>query len=46
MNREGVDDLQGLTKLTSKLAVASNADGRLEVFVCGTDNALWHLCQV
>jgi acylphosphatase len=27
-------------------AVASNADGRLEVFIHGTDNALWHTSQV
>jgi hypothetical protein len=26
----------------SKLAVSTNADGRLEVFIGGTDNALWH----
>ncbi|WP_448639414.1 matrixin family metalloprotease [Geodermatophilus sp. URMC 63] len=26
-------------------AVGSNADGRMEVFVRGTDNALWHIWQ-
>ena len=31
--------------LTSDPAVANNADGRLEVFVRGTDNALWHNWQ-
>jgi hypothetical protein len=25
--------------------VAQDADGRLEVFVHGTDNALWHIWQ-
>ena len=25
--------------------VGHNADGRLEVFACGTDNALWHIWQ-
>ena len=25
--------------------VARNADGTLEVFACGTDNALWHISQ-
>jgi len=28
--------------LTSNIAVASNQDGRLEVFALGTDQALWH----
>jgi C1A family cysteine protease len=32
--------------LTSPVTAASNADGRLEVFVRGTDNALWHKWQV
>ena len=32
--------------LTSEIAVEGNADGRLEVFVRGTDNALWHKWQV
>jgi len=32
--------------LTSDPAVANNEDGRLEVFVRGTDNALWHKWQV
>ena len=32
--------------LTSNIAVARNADGRLEVFARGTDNALWHKWQV
>jgi hypothetical protein len=27
-------------------AVGRNADGRLEVFVVGTDNALWHTWQL
>jgi hypothetical protein len=31
--------------LTSNIAVASNADGRLEAFVRGTDSALWHIWQ-
>ena len=26
--------------------VATNADGRLEVFVQGSDNHLWHIYQV
>jgi hypothetical protein len=26
--------------------VFQNADGRLEVFVWGTDNALWHIWQM
>lgn len=30
----------GLTK-----HVGRNADGRMEVFACGTDNALWHIWQ-
>jgi C1A family cysteine protease len=32
--------------LTSDLAIGNNADGRLEVFARGTDNALWHKWQV
>jgi C1A family cysteine protease len=32
--------------LTSNIAVSRNADGRLEAFVRGTDNALWHNWQV
>jgi len=32
--------------LTSDIAVGRNADGRLEAFVRGTDNALWHKWQV
>jgi len=28
--------------LVSDIAVGRNADGRLEVFVVGTDSALWH----
>jgi len=32
--------------LTSQITVANDADGRLEVFVRGTDNALWHKWQV
>jgi acylphosphatase len=31
--------------LTGGPVVATNADGRLEVFVWGTDNALWHIWQ-
>jgi len=31
--------------LTSDIAVARNADGRLEAFVRGTDNAVWHKWQ-
>src|SRR5581483_962541 len=30
---------------TGKAAVAKNADGRLEVFARGGDNALWHIWQ-
>ena len=32
-------------QLTSKAAVARNADGRLEVFARGGDNGLWHNSQ-
>jgi len=32
--------------LTSDIAVGRNADGRMEVFVRGTDNAVWHKWQV
>jgi M6 family metalloprotease-like protein len=31
--------------MKGKPVVAQNADGRLEVFVRGTDNALWHIWQ-
>jgi C1A family cysteine protease len=31
--------------LTTEPVVAQNADGRLEVFVRGTDNAMWHKWQ-
>jgi acylphosphatase/peptidoglycan hydrolase-like protein with peptidoglycan-binding domain len=31
--------------ITSNIAVARNADGRLEIFARGTDNALWHKWQ-
>ena len=31
--------------MTGKAAVAANPDGRLEVFVRGADNALWHAAQ-
>ena len=31
--------------LTSNITAGRNADGRLEVFVRGTDNALWHQWQ-
>jgi hypothetical protein len=32
--------------LPGNVAVGSNADGRLEIFTRGTDNALWHDYQV
>jgi len=32
--------------ITSDIVAGRNADGRLEVFVRGTDNALWHKYQV
>jgi hypothetical protein len=32
--------------ITSNIAVGRNADGRLEFFVRGTDNAVWHKWQV
>jgi len=32
--------------LTSDIAVDRNADGRMEVFVRGTDNAVWHKWQI
>lgn len=32
--------------ITSNIAVGRNADGRLEVFARGTDNAVWHRWQV
>lgn len=31
--------------ITSNIAIARNADGRLEIFARGTDNALWHQWQ-
>lgn len=31
--------------MTGNPAVATNADGRLEVFALGTDHALWHIFQ-
>jgi hypothetical protein len=31
--------------LRAAVAVVSNADGRLEAFATGTDNALWHIWQ-
>ena len=31
--------------ITSSIAVANNADGRLEIFARGTDGALWHQWQ-
>ncbi len=31
--------------ITSNIAVGKNADGRLELFVRGTDNAVWHKWQ-
>ncbi|HTD15677.1 MAG TPA: hypothetical protein VK673_10875 [Chthoniobacterales bacterium] len=33
------------TTLTDSAVVASNADGRLEVFAQGADHALWHIWQ-
>jgi murein DD-endopeptidase MepM/ murein hydrolase activator NlpD len=42
-NWSGWQPLTGV--LTSNPAVAVNADGRLEVFVRGADNALWHRWQ-
>ncbi len=33
------------TRTVVQLAVASNADGRLELFAIGTDEALWHISQ-
>jgi hypothetical protein len=39
----GWNSLGGI--LTSDVAVGSNADGRMEAFVRGTDNALWHNWQ-
>jgi hypothetical protein len=37
----------GITvKANSDPAVSMNSDGRIEVFVVGTDNALWHTQQV
>ena len=32
-------------EITSSPVVTSDADGRLEVFARGTDNALWHMWQ-
>ena len=31
--------------ITSVPTVTNDADGRLEVFARGTDNALWHIWQ-
>jgi len=31
--------------LTSDPIVSFDADGRLEVFVRGTDNAMWHIWE-
>jgi acylphosphatase len=39
----GWDSLGGV--ITSRIAVGSNKDGRLEIFARGTDNALWHRWQ-
>ncbi len=33
-------------RFSSDVTVASNADGRLEVFVRGSDNAMWHKYQL
>jgi hypothetical protein len=39
----GVSSLGGLS--TGQIAVGRNADGRLELFVVGTDGQLWHMWQ-
>ncbi|HEV7240784.1 MAG TPA: matrixin family metalloprotease, partial [Thermoanaerobaculia bacterium] len=39
----GWQSLSGV--ITSRVAVGRNADGRLEIFARGTDNALWHKWQ-
>jgi hypothetical protein len=31
--------------LTSDIAGAANAEGRLEIFARGADNAIWHIWQ-
>ncbi len=36
----------GTTFTFSGPAMAASADGRLELFICGDDNALWHIWQV
>src|SRR5213593_1282978 len=41
--RGGWTSLGGV--ITSNIATARNADGRLEIFARGTDNALWHKWQ-
>ena len=41
--RRGWSSLGGV--ITSDITTARNADGRLELFVRGTDNALWHKWQ-
>jgi len=42
-SRGGWASLGGI--ITSGICVARNADGRLEIFARGTDNALWHQWQ-
>jgi peptidoglycan hydrolase-like protein with peptidoglycan-binding domain/acylphosphatase len=42
-SRGGWSSLGGV--ITSNIAVGRNADGRLEIFARGTDNALWHKWQ-
>ncbi|MCW7549016.1 hypothetical protein OO184_13995, partial [Photorhabdus sp. APURE] len=37
--------MSSITSVTNKPAVSRNLDGRLEVFVRGADNALWHIWQ-
>ncbi|MEK9495066.1 hypothetical protein V2H77_01025, partial [Photorhabdus sp. P32] len=37
--------MSSIASVTNKPAVSRNLDGRLEVFVRGADNALWHIWQ-
>ncbi|SCZ61353.1 hypothetical protein SAMN02982990_01700, partial [Photorhabdus luminescens] len=37
--------MSSIVSVTNKPAVSRNLDGRLEVFVRGADNALWHIWQ-
>jgi hypothetical protein len=41
----GAPILQAGVRWNSAPVVASNADGRLELFMLGTDNHLWHQWQ-